>query len=72
VALLELGIVLLAFGGMGAFFAWTAQLERRRARAAAQELLGDPSDYEVLVVDLDGAPWSDAADGEIARILRVA
>jgi hypothetical protein len=70
VALLELGIVLLAFGGMGAFFAWTAQLERRRARAAAQELLGDSSDYDVLVVELDSPPTGGPAVRRIARISR--
>jgi hypothetical protein len=72
VALYELATVLLAFGGMAAFFAWTARLERLRLRAAAQELLRDVPDCEVLVVDLDGASSSDAADREIARILRVA
>ena len=71
-ALYELATVLLAFGAMAAFFAWTARRERVRVRAAAQELLGDVPDREVLVVDLDGAPSSDAADREIARILRVA
>ena len=71
-ALFELATVLLAFGGMAAFFAWTARLERLRSRAAAQELPADGSDCEVLVVDLDGAPSSDAADREIARILRAA
>jgi hypothetical protein len=72
VALYELATVLLAFGGMAAFFAWTARGERLRLRAATQELLGGTPDYEVLVVDLDSAPSSDAADGQIARILRVA
>jgi hypothetical protein len=72
VALYELATVLLAFGGMAAFFAWTAHRERLRLRAAAVELLGDAPDYEVLVVDLDGAPSSDAADREVSRILRVA
>jgi hypothetical protein len=72
VALHELATVLLAFGGMAAFFAWTARRERLRVDAAAHGLLGDAPDYEVLVVDLDGAPSSDAADDEIARILRVA
>ena len=71
-ALYELATVLLAFGGMAAFFAWTARRERLRLRAAVQELLGDAPDYDVLVVDLDGAPSSDAADREVARILRVA
>ena len=71
-ALYELATVLLAFGGMAAFFAWTGRLERLRLRAAAQELLRDVPDCEVLVVDLDGAPSRDAADREIARILRVA
>ena len=71
-ALYELATVLLAFGAMAAFFAWTARRERLRLRAAAQELLDNLPDYEVLVVDLDGAPSSDAADREIARILRVA
>ena len=71
-ALLELATVLLAFGGMAAFFAWTAHLERLRLRVAAQQLAGDAPDYEVLVVDLDGAPSSDAAEREVARILRVA
>ena len=71
-ALYELATVLLAFGGMAACFAWTARRERLRLRAAAQGLLDNLPDYEVLVVDLDGAPSSDAADREIARILRVA
>ena len=71
-ALYQLATVLLAFGGMAAFFAWTARPERMRVRAAAQPLLDDAPDSEVLVVDLDSAPSSDAADREIARILRVA
>ena len=71
-ALYELATVLLAFGGMAAFFAWTARLERLPLRAAAQQLLEDAPDYEVLVVDLDGAPSTDAVEREIARILRVA
>jgi hypothetical protein len=70
VALYELAAVLLAFGAMAAFFAWTARRERPRVDAAAHELLGDAPDYEVLVVDLDGAS-SDAADRELARTLRV-
>jgi hypothetical protein len=72
VALYELATVLLAFGGMATFFARTARRERRRLLAAAQQLPDDAPDFEVLVVDLDGAPSSDAADREIARILRVA
>jgi hypothetical protein len=72
VALYELATVLLAFGGMAAFFAWTERLEGLRLRAAAHELPGEAPDHEVLMVDLDGAPSSDAADREIARILRVA
>jgi hypothetical protein len=72
VALYEFATVLLAFGGMAAFFAWTARLERLRLRAAAQQLLEDAPHYEVLVVDLDGAPSTDAVEREIARILRVA
>jgi hypothetical protein len=72
VVLYELATVLLAFGGMAAFFAWTVRRERLRLRAAARQLLDNPPDYDVLVVDLDGAPSSSAADSEIARILRVA
>lgn len=64
-AVLELGTVLLAFGGMAAFFAWTARLERRRLRAVARGPVGDSRDYDVLVVELDGS-----AVREIARILR--
>jgi hypothetical protein len=70
VAFLELGTVLLAFGGMAAFFAWTARLERRRLRAVALGLLEDATDYEVLVVELDGGPQSGLAVRDIARILR--
>jgi hypothetical protein len=72
VVLLELGTVLLAFGGMAAFFAWTAELERRRVRAAAQELLRDASGHEVLVVELDVASASGSAVRRTARISRVA
>jgi hypothetical protein len=72
VALYELATVLLAFGGMTAFFAWTPRREPLRVDAAAQQLPDDSADLEVLVVDLDGALASNAADSESARILRVA
>jgi hypothetical protein len=70
VALLELGTLLLAFGGMAAFFAWSARSERRRLRAATQKPVGDPRDYNVLVVELDVAPSDGSPVGEMARILR--
>jgi hypothetical protein len=72
VVLLELGTVLLAFGGMAGFFAWTAELERRRARAAGQELLRDRSTHGVLVVELDAAPTTGAAVRRTTRISRAA
>jgi hypothetical protein len=72
VAVLELGIVLLAFGGMATFFAWTARRERRRVHAAAQAPMADRSEEAVLVLELDGVSSSRASSRRIVRVSRAA
>jgi hypothetical protein len=72
VAVLELGIVLLAFGAMATFFAWTARRERRRLRAVAEALVADHSERDVLVLELDVPSSSGSTSRPIARVTRAA